>query len=185
MQHINVAAQSSKKALDKKSLVFQSRTRFVERLSILGVMNKLKMVLVCLMFFSASGFAAKKTESARSESRCHFFLHAGLLDAGLGLKVRLSQENGVYMTFDMMWQRFRTQYLRVPALIYLGGNNFHFLTGFTLINEAQGADTKTEVAAGFNWDFNEHWGLNGMMFNPVSKRASTGKSLLLDVRYTF
>ena len=156
-------------------------------------MKQLKTLFVCVLILSAL-CCAKSTESKKtsttsntsSNSRCHFFLHAGLLDAGLGLKVRVSQENGVYMTFDMMWQQFRSQqYLRVPALIYLGGNNFHFLTGFTLINEARGADTKTEVAAGFNWDFNEHWGLSGMMFNPVSKRAPTGKTLLLDVRYVF
>ena len=156
-------------------------------------MKQLKTLFVCVLIFSALCCAkstdskkASTTSNTSSSSRCHFFLHAGLLDAGLGLKVRVSQENGVYMTFDMMWQQFRSQqYLRVPALIYLGGNNFHFLTGFTLINEARGADTKTEVAAGFNWDFNEHWGLSGMMFNPVSKRAHTGKSLLLDVRYVF
>ncbi|MBO7513623.1 hypothetical protein [Fibrobacter sp. UWB10] len=148
-------------------------------------MNKLKMVLVCLLLFSASSFAAKTSESAWSESRCRFFLHAGLLDAGLGLKVRLSHENGVYLTFNAMWQSFHTQYFRVPAMIYLGGNNIHFLTGFTLINKAHASDTKTEVAAGLNWDFNEHWGLNGMMFTPVSKRSSTGSSLLLDVRYAF
>lgn len=148
-------------------------------------MNKLKMVLVCLLLLSASSFAAKEPESAWSDSRCHFFLHAGVLDAGLGLKVRLSNENGVYLTFNAMWQSFKTQYFRVPALIYLGGNNVHFLTGFTLINEAHGADTKTEVAAGLNWDINKHWGINAMMFNPVSKRTSTGASLLLDARYVF
>lgn len=160
-------------------------------------MNKLKTFLACLLLLSTACLAAKpsetnkKTESKKStqttsdNSRCHFFLHAGLLDAGLGLKVRLSNENGVYLTFDMMWQKYRAQYIRVPALIYMGGNNFHFLTGFTLINKARGADTKTEVAGGFNWDFNEHWGLNGAMFTPVSKRATTGTSYLLDVRYAF
>lgn len=177
----------------------------LSRMDIKKISKLFKILFACLLLLTTTCFAAKssavkKSESKKTESqnttqnssefsnssRSHFFLHAGLLDAGLGLKVRLSKENGVYLTFNMMWQQFRSQqYLRVPALIYLGGNNFHFLTGFTLINEARGADTKTEVAAGFNWDFNEHWGLSGMMFNPVSKRAPTGKTLLLDVRYVF
>ena len=167
-------------------------------------MKLFKILFACLLILSTTSFAAKSSAAKKSvskkkeskestqesaefsnSSRWRFFLHAGLLDAGLGLKLRLSKENGVYMTFDMMWQQFRTQYVRVPALIYLGGNNFHFLTGFTLVNEAHGADTKTEVSAGFNWDFNQHWGLNGAMFTPVSKRASTGTSYLLDIRYVF
>ena len=167
-------------------------------------MKLVKILFACLLLLSTTCFAAKssaakkpeseKTESKEStqtssefsnSSRCRFFLHAGLLDAGLGLKVRLSKENGVYMTFDMMWQKFHAQYIRVPALLYMGGNNFHFLTGFTLVNEASGADTKTEVSAGFNWDFNQDWGLNGAMFTPVSKRTTTGTSYLLDIRYVF
>ena len=76
-------------------------------------------------------------------------------------------------------------YIRMPTLFYLGGNHFHFITGATLLNVVFFGDPIGELALGVNWDFNKHWGLNLMMFTPVSFPSSNGASLLLDVRYVF
>lgn len=151
-------------------------------------MKKLKIFFIALFLCSTISFA--ETASTPAIQTCSerpitsFFLHAGLLDFGLGMKVRLSQENGVYQTFGLMWQGYQAMYIRMPILFYLGGNHFHFITGATLINVVSGGDPSGELALGVNWDFNDHWGLNFMMFAPVFG-GGYGGSLLFDVRYVF
>lgn len=117
--------------------------------------------------------------------RAAFFLHAGLFDAGLGAKIRFSQENGIYMTIDVRYQIFQFQYIRIPALFYLGGNIFHFVAGFTILNavNAFAEDVSSEISLGINFDINEDWGIDLLAFTPVG--GNTGTSLLLDIRYVF
>lgn len=84
-----------------------------------------------------------------------------------------------------MWQGYHSMYIRMPILFYLGGNHIHFIIGATLLNVVSFGDPSGELALGVNWDFNDHWGLNLMMFTPVSFPSSTGASLLFEVRYVF
>lgn len=151
-------------------------------------MKKLKIFFIALFLCSTISFA--ETASTPAIQTCSerpitsFFLHAGLLDFGLGMKVRLSQENGIYQTLGLMWQGYHSMYIRMPILFYLGGNHIHFIIGATLLNVVSFGDPSGELALGVNWDFNDHWGLNFMTFVPVFG-GGTGGSLLLDVRYVF
>lgn len=160
-------------------------------------MKKLKIFFIALFLCSVTCFAdtgdvmasshnsTVTTQNSEEESRTSFFLHAGFIDLGLGMKVRLSKENGVYATLGLMWQAFHIQYIRIPLLFHFGGNHIHFIVGATLLNAVSSGDTNGEAGLGINWDFNKHWGLNLMMFTPVSFPSSNGASLLLDVRYVF
>lgn len=151
-------------------------------------MKKLKLFLIALFLCSTISFA--ETASTPAIQTCSerpitsFFLHAGLLDFGLGMKVRLSQENGIYQTLGLMWQGYHSMYIRMPILFYLGGNYIHFITGATLLNVVSDGDPSGELALGVNLDLNDHWGLNFMMFAPVFG-GGAGGSLLFDVRYVF
>ena len=115
--------------------------------------------------------------------RAAFFLHAGLFDAGLGAKIRFSQENGIYMTIDVRYQIFSYEYIRIPALFYLGGNSMHFILGLTLLNAVNAPTASGELASGLNFDINEDWGADIVIFAPTG--GETGASILLDIRYVF
>lgn len=115
--------------------------------------------------------------------RAAFFLHAGLFDAGLGAKIRFSQENGIYMTIDVRYQIFSYEYIRIPALFYLGGNSMHFILGLTLLNAVNAPTASVELASGLNFDINEDWGADIVIFAPTG--GETGASILLDIRYVF
>lgn len=115
--------------------------------------------------------------------RAAFFLHAGLFDAGLGAKIRFSQENGIYMTIDVRYQIFKYEYIRIPALFYLGGNSMHFILGLTLLNAVNAPTASVELASGLNFDINEDWGADIVIFAPTG--GETGASILLDIRYVF
>ena len=124
-----------------------------------------------------------KASSTEEWPRAAFFLHAGLLDAGLGAKIRFSQENGIYMTVDVRYQIFRYSYIRLPALFYLGGNHVHFIAGLTLLNAVNAPEASGELALGLNVDINADWGVDILAFAPTG--GYTGSSLLLDIRFVF
>ena len=115
--------------------------------------------------------------------RTRLFLHAGYLEAGLGLKIRISKENGIYMTSDV---RLGNNYGLIPMMIYLGGNVVHFITGmsmwFTL-----GADTKNDFTMmfplGLNCDLGRHFGIDGLLLLPAENSSKAIFSL--DFRFVF
>lgn len=148
--------------------------------------------------FKPTSVTKKNTDWRRTT----FFVHAGLFDLGLGLKMRLSRENGVYLTTDIRWQYnifiAPANYIRIPALFYLGGNHVHFVTGGTIINAIvlSGLDSfqfspiasyGAEVANGINVDFGKHFGIDLLIFTPTiwPTPSNTSHSLLLDFRYLF
>lgn len=156
-------------------------------------MNKIKTILASLLLSSVFTFADEQNpasgwgSSAPAEPewpRARFFLHAGLADVGLGAKIRFSSENAIYMTIDLRYQVWQFQYIRIPALFYLGGNNLHFVAGFTLLNAVSSSDASGEVGVGLNCDFGKHFGIDALAFTPMGS-SSTGASLLLDFRYAF
>lgn len=157
-------------------------------------MKKIVILLAILLFSATFSFADETAVPAPDSSmrssetswpRAAFFLHAGLVDIGLGGKVRFSDENGIYMTVDLRYQIFQFQYIRIPALFYLGGNIFHFVAGFTILNAVNAfvEDVSSEISLGINFDINEDWGIDLLAFTPVG--GKTGTSLLLDIRYVF
>lgn len=132
--------------------------------------------------------------------RTSFFIHGGLADLGLGMKMRFTRENEVYFTTDIRWQRnpffVAASYIRIPTLFYLGGNHFHFVTGGTLINfvffgtltsfqYSPFGNYGAEVANGINVDFGKHFGIDILIFTPTIWPSETSHSLLLDFRYVF
>ena len=121
--------------------------------------------------------------------RAAFLLHAGLIDIGLGAKIRFSHANGIYMTIDLRYQIFQFQYIRIPVLVYFGGNHVHFITGHTILNAVNAPIdyVSVELAVGLNIDFGKHWGIDILWFNPTTQEAYdyVGPSLLLDVRFVF
>ena len=165
-------------------------------------MKKAVILLAFLLFsatfcladdFSSHSTSARTSFPATSTSpevvyawpRAACLVHAGLVDIGLGAKIRFSQENGIYMIADLRYQIFRFEYIRIPALFYLGGNIFHFVAGFTILNavNAFAEDVSGEISLGINFDINEDWGIDLLAFTPVG--GKTGTSLLLDIRYVF
>ena len=164
-------------------------------------MKKAVILLAILLFsatfcladeFSSHSTSASTSFPATSTSqevvyawpRAAFFLHAGLVDIGLGGKVRFSQENGIYMTVDLRYQIFRFEYIRIPALFYLGGNYVHLIAGFTILNAVNVSEGASgEVALGLNFDISEDWGVDILAFAPAG--GTTGSSIMLDVRYVF
>ena len=158
------------------------------------VVMKKAVILLAILFFSATFCFADETPSPAPDSsmrssetswpRAAFFLHAGLFDAGLGAKVRFSQENGIYMTVDLRYQIFKYEYIRIPALFYFGGNSAHFVVGFTILNAVNVSEgVSGELAGGLNFDISEDWGVDILAFSPVG--GDTGPSVLLDIRYVF
>ena len=151
------------------------------------------VILVAILLFSATFSFADETavpapdssmrSSETSWPRAAFFLHAGLIDVGLGGKVRFSQENGIYMTVDVRYQIFKYEYIRIPALFYFGGNSAHFVVGFTILNAVNAPEAAGELAGGLNFDISEDWGVDILAFAPVG--GDTGTSILLDIRYVF
>ena len=130
--------------------------------------------------------------------RTTFFVHGGLFDIGAGLKLRFSRENGVYLTTDIRYQYNiviePSSYIRIPALFYLGGNHFHFVTGGTIINVVGLIESfqfspignyGAEVANGINVDFGRHFGIDLLIFTPTIWPSKPSHSLLLDFRYVF
>ena len=116
-----------------------------------------------------------------------FFLHAGYLNAGLGVKVRISRENGIYMTADTRFVSYKdTNYGLIPVMIYLGGNVVHFTTGMALwfTSRSEDKDDLTLMfPLGLNCDFGRHFGIDGLMFFPVA--ASSSPIFTLDFRFVF
>ena len=154
-------------------------------------MKKIVIFLAVMLFSSVFGFAEEQNQNVntvpqRSSDwpRASFIMHAGFIDIGLGAKIRFSQENGVYMTVDLRYQIFQYQFIRIPALFYLGGNNFHFIAGFTVLNAVDASTATGEIAAGLNVDIGRHFGIDALAFAPVGT-ADNGPSLLLDFRYAF
>ena len=116
--------------------------------------------------------------------RARFFIHAGILDAGLGLKLRLSRQNGVYMTADARWLSFKDQsFMYVPLMIYLGGNHVHFITGLTF-SVLHGTNNSDEIMypLGLNVDIGRHFGIDALFFAPYKYSNPT---LNLDFRIIF
>ena len=116
--------------------------------------------------------------------RARFFIHAGILDAGLGLKLRLSRQNGVYMTADARWLSFKDQsFMYVPLMIYLGGNHVHFITGLTF-SVLHGTNNSDEIMfpLGLNVDIGRHFGIDALLFEPYKYSNPT---LNLDFRIIF
>ena len=156
-------------------------------------MKKIVILLAILLFSATFSFADETPAPAPDYSmrapetswpRAAFFLHAGLVDIGLGGKVRFSQENGIYMTVDLRYQIFRFEYIRIPALFYLGGNYVHLIAGFTILNAVNVSEgVSGEVALGLNFDISEDWGVDILAFAPAG--GTTGSSIMLDVRYVF
>jgi len=116
--------------------------------------------------------------------RARLFLHAGLYDAGIGIKLRFSNENGIYMTTDARWVSFGgNQFLYIPALFYLGGNVVHFVTGPTLMANSTNGEDGLLMALGINWDIGRHFGIDALAFLPT--KSYIGGSLGLDFRFVF
>ena len=155
-------------------------------------MKKIVIFLAVMLFSSVFSFADEQSQNTNSDTqvtvagwpRASFILHAGFIDFGLGAKIRFSQENGVYMTVDLRYQVFQFTYIRIPALFYFGGNNFHFIAGLTVLNAVNAPTASGEFALGLNCDIGRHWGIDGLFFAPPGK-SDSGPSLLLDVRYAF
>lgn len=156
-------------------------------------MKKIVIFLVVMLFSSVFSFADEQPQNTNPGSqsvesgwpRASFIMHAGFIDIGIGAKIRFSQENGVYMTADLRYQIFQQyQYIRIPALFYFGGNNFHFIVGFTALNAVDAPTASGEIAAGLNVDIGKHFGIDALAFAPVGA-ADNGLSLLLDFRYAF
>ena len=113
--------------------------------------------------------------------RARFFIHAGILDAGLGLKLRLSRQNGIYITADTRWLSFKNDwFLHIPMLIYLGGNHVHFISGFSVMatTSAENAD-EAQLTIGLNCDIGRHFGIDALIF------TGNAMSLTLDFRIVF
>lgn len=119
--------------------------------------------------------------------RAAFFLHAGVLDAGLGIKLRLSGQNAIYMTADVRWQSYQsTEQVLIPLLIYLGGNHVHFTTGFTFLNASDsGSEPDLQTVLGLNCDFGKHFGIDALAILPVLYTGYAKSSLSLDFRFVF
>ena len=175
-------------------------------------MNKMIKILVALLVSAVVSFAdnwssnsewnapkdsvqtvptekdSSKTSAVKEEpkwGKSGFFLHGGLLDIGLGTIIHLSDQNGVYLTADLRWQGFiYTQYIRIPLLVYMGGNNGHFVIGTTLLNARSEGDATLEVALGFNVDFGRHCGIDILVFSPLDYPIYD-PSIILDFRYVF
>ena len=113
--------------------------------------------------------------------RVRFFIHAGILDAGLGLKLRLSHQNGIYITADTRWLSFKNDwFVQIPMLIYLGGNHVHFITGVSVMatSNTDGPDD-AQIPLGLNVDIGRHFGIDALVF------AGSHSSLTLDFRIVF
>ena len=116
--------------------------------------------------------------------RARFFIHAGILDAGLGLKLRLSRQNGIYVTADARWISFNSNdFVHVPFLIFLGGNHVHFITGTSiLIANSASHSSNVQIPLGLNCDIGRHFGIDALFFAPSN--GSDG-SITLDFRIVF
>ena len=128
----------------------------------------------------ASNSEAKKTNWRRFA----FFLHGGYLTAGLGFKIRLGQENRIYMAADLRWVSFRgDDYMYMPLMFYLGGNNIHFITGVTIKGGSDEESQEIQVPIGVNYDFGKHFGIDGLFILPSTKKFNG--ALMLDARVVF
>jgi len=117
--------------------------------------------------------------------RVGFFFHAGFLDAGLGLKLRFSHQNGVYMTADARWLSSLEDhnYLYIPTLFYFGGNVVHFVTGPTFIGNSDNGHNGVLLALGINWDIGRHVGIDALSFIPSKEYMEV--TIVLDFRVVF
>lgn len=128
----------------------------------------------------ASNSEAKKTNWRRFA----FFLHGGYLTAGLGFKIRLGQENRIYMAADLRWVSFRgDDYMYMPLMFYFGGNNIHFITGVTIKGGSDEESQEIQVPIGVNYDFGKHFGIDGLFILPSTKKFNG--ALMLDARVVF
>ena len=126
-----------------------------------------------------------KSKANEPWSRASFFIHAGILDAGLGLKLRLSRQNGVYITADARWLSFNNKsFMHVPLMFYLGGNHVHFITGLSILAWSSNESSDNyQFPIGLNVDIGKHFGIDGLFFAPSKSSHST--SLALDFRIIF
>ena len=128
----------------------------------------------------ASNSEAKKTNWRRFA----FFLHGGYLTAGLGFKIRLGQENRIYMAADLRWVSFRgDDYMYMPLMFYFGGNNIHIITGVTIKGGSDEESQEIQVPIGVNYDFGKHFGIDGLFILPSTKKFNG--ALMLDARVVF
>ena len=128
----------------------------------------------------ASNSQAEKTNWRRFA----FFLHGGYLTAGLGFKIRLGQENRIYMAADLRWVSFRgDDYMYMPLMFYFGGNNIHFITGVTIKGGSDEESQEIQVPIGVNYDFGKHFGIDGLFILPSTKKFNG--ALMLDARVVF
>lgn len=132
-------------------------------------------------------YTSSSEAKAAKWPRAAFFLHAGILDAGLGIKLRLSGQNAIYMTADVRWQSYQsTEQVLIPLLIYLGGNHVHFITGFTFLNASDsGSEPDLQTVLGLNCDFGKHFGIDALVILPVLYSGYAQSSLSLDFRFVF
>ena len=126
-----------------------------------------------------------KSKADEPWSRASFFIHAGILDAGLGLKLRLSRQNGVYITADARWLSFNNKsFMHVPLMFYLGGNHVHFITGLSILAWSSNESSDNyQFPIGLNVDIGKHFGIDGLFFAP--SKSSHSVSLALDFRIIF
>lgn len=129
-----------------------------------------------------SATKSKSNDTGIRWRRVGFFLHAGFKDAGLGLKIRFSRENGVYMAIDARWLSYENkERLIFPMMIYLGGNYVHFITGTSLsitTNNGVGSND-INVPIGLNCDIGRHFGMDAVYF------AGPNNALAFDFRFVF
>ncbi|MBO4713049.1 MAG: hypothetical protein J5615_04070 [Fibrobacter sp.] len=135
------------------------------------------------------------TQKAKKWPRMSLFLHAGLIDAGIGTKIRVAHENRIYLTIDARYQKsliFQEEYIRIPMLCYIGGNHVHFITGGTFLNYVRGNMSisilglyGSEIANGINVDIGRHFGIDLILFTPTVWPSETSHALLLAGRLTF
>ena len=132
--------------------------------------------------YEKSTLQSPKAENARWP-RAGFFLHAGVINAGLGVKIRFSHENGIYMTADVRWVSFQEHdFVHVPFMIYLGGNHVHFITGITVRGRNDDENQDVQVPIGLNCDIGRHFGIDVLYFLPSSD-SRKDKALMLDFRF--
>jgi hypothetical protein len=114
--------------------------------------------------------------------RVGFFLHGGIKNAGLGLKIRFSQENGVYMTLDTRWLSYdNINRILFPMMIYLGGNYVHFITGSSISMTSDNGVSSSDIniPIGLNCDIGRHFGMDALYF------AGPNNAWTFDFRFVF
>ena len=130
--------------------------------------------------------APAPTEKMEMGSRFRAFGEIGAVIFGAGVRYYMNESRTFYLQGSLQYDAFVAGFIRVPVLFYLGGNHWHGIVGLSVnLADTYKTGQLVHLAAGVNYDFNRHVGINIKVFSPMTWPSDVPVSPSLGVHIAY